>query len=97
MPTYVSLIQWTDQGIMGYRDTVARAEAFRNALSQAGGQVRELLWTLGEYDIVAVIDTPDDESAMALLLQTASLGNVRTQTMRAMGREEISAVIARTS
>ena len=74
-----------------------RAEAFRNAVSQSGGQVRELLWTLGEYDIVTVMDAPDDESAMALLLQTASLGNIRTQTMRAMGPDEISAVIARTS
>jgi uncharacterized protein with GYD domain len=97
MPTYVSLINWTDQGIRSYRDSVARAEAFRNALSEAGGQVRELFWTLGEYDIVAVIDAPDDETAMAVLLQTASLGNVRTRTMRAMGQDEINAVIARTS
>jgi uncharacterized protein with GYD domain len=97
MPTYVSLVRWTDQGVRNYRESVQRAEAFRNAVSQSGGQVRELLWTLGEYDIVTVIDAPDDESAMALLLQTASLGNVRTQTMRAMGSDEISTVIARTS
>jgi uncharacterized protein with GYD domain len=97
MPTYVSLVRWTDQGIRNYRESVQRAEAFRNAVSQSGGQVRELLWTLGEYDIVTVMDAPDDESAMALLLQTASLGNIRTQTMRAMSPDEISAVIARTS
>ena len=97
MPTYVSLVSWTDQGVKNYRDTVARAESFRAMVHQAGGQVRELLWTLGEYDIVTVIEAPDDEAAMALLLQTASLGNIRTQTMRAMGADEIGGVIGRMS
>jgi uncharacterized protein with GYD domain len=97
MPTYVSLISWTDQGIKNYRDTVARAESFRDMVRQAGGQVRELLWTLGEYDIVSVIEAPDDEVAMALLLQTAALGNIRTETMRAMSADEITSVIGRTS
>lgn len=97
MPTYVSLVSWTDQGIKNYRDTVARAESFREMVRQAGGQVRELLWTLGEYDIVTVIEAPDDEAAMALLLQTAAPGNIRTQTMRAMSADEITGVIGRTS
>jgi uncharacterized protein with GYD domain len=97
MATYVSLISWTDQGIKNYRDTVARAESFRDMVRQAGGQVRELLWTLGEYDIVSVIEAPDDELAMALLLQTAALGNIRTETMRAMNADEITSVIGRTS
>jgi uncharacterized protein with GYD domain len=96
MPTYVSLISWTDQGVRNYRDTVDRAESFRALAQQAGGQVRELLWTFGEYDIVTVIDAPDDEAAMALLLQSAALGNIRTQTMRAMGPDEITGVIGRT-
>src|SRR6266498_1393621 len=77
MPTYVSLISWTDQGVKNYRDTMARADAFRDLLRQAGGQVRELLWTFGEYDVVTVIEAPDDETAMGLLLQTAAQGNVR--------------------
>lgn len=97
MAIYVSLISWTDQGIKNYRDTVARAESFRDMVRQAGGQVRELLWTLGEYDIVSVIEAPDDELAMALLLQTAALGNIRTETMRAMNADEITSVIGRTS
>jgi uncharacterized protein with GYD domain len=97
MPTYVSLISWTDQGIRDYRDTVARAESFRDMVHQAGGQVRELLWTLGEYDIITVIEAPDDKAAMALLLQTAALGNIRTETMRAMGADEITSVIRQMS
>lgn len=97
MPTYVSLINWTDQGIKNYRDTVARAEAFREMTSQAGGQLREILWTLGEYDIVTVVDAPNDETVVGLLFQTAQLGNIRTKTMRAMNADEISAIIGRMS
>jgi uncharacterized protein with GYD domain len=97
MPTYVSLVSWTDEGIKNYRDTTARAQAFRDSVQQAGGQVRELLWTFGQYDIVTVLEAPDDEAAMALLLQTAALGNIRTETMRAMSADEISSVIGRTS
>jgi len=97
MPTYVSLISWTDQGVKNYRDTMARADAFRDLLRQAGGQVRELLWTFGEYDVVTVIEAPDDETAMGLLLQTAAQGNVRTRTMRAMGPDEISGAIGQMS
>jgi uncharacterized protein with GYD domain len=97
VPTYVSLINWTDQGIKNYRDTVARAEAFRDMASQGGGQLREILWTLGEYDIVAVVDAPNDETVVGLLLQTAQLGNVRSKTMRAMNADEIGSIISRMS
>jgi uncharacterized protein with GYD domain len=93
MPTYVSLVSWTDQGVKNYRDTVARAESFRERVHQAGGQVRELLWTLGEYDMVTVMEAPDDEAATALLLQSAALGNIRTKTMRAMGAHEMTSVM----
>jgi uncharacterized protein with GYD domain len=96
MPSYVSLINWTDQGIENFRDTVRRAEDFRNRLEQAGGRVRELLWTVGEYDIAVVMEAPDDETATALLLQVSSLGNVRTKTMKAFNADEMNAIIART-
>jgi uncharacterized protein with GYD domain len=96
VPTYVSLINWTDQGVRDYRDTVARAQTFRDLAAQAGGQVRELLWTLGEYDIVAVMEAPDDETVVALLLQIAEFGNIRSRTMRGMNADEITAVIGRT-
>jgi uncharacterized protein with GYD domain len=96
MPSYVSLINWTDQGIENFRDTVRRAEDFRNRLEQAGGRVRELLWTVGEYDIAVVMEAPDDETATALLLQVSSLGNVRTKTMKAFNADEMNGIIART-
>jgi len=52
-------------------------------VEKVGGHVRELLWTVGEYDIVSVVDFPDDEVATAALLRVGSTGNIRTKTMRA--------------
>jgi uncharacterized protein with GYD domain len=96
MPTYVSLVNWTEQGVKNFRDTLRRAEDYRGLVEKSGGQVRQLLWTLGEYDIVAVADFPDDETATAVVLQTAAGGNVRTKTMKAFDAEQMSAIIQRT-
>ena len=83
MPTYVSLIHWTEQGIKNYKDTTKRLEDFTKLAESMGGRVREALYTVGEYDIVIVTEFPDDEAATAALLQVGSLGSVRTNTMRA--------------
>ena len=95
MPTYVALINWTDQGIKNYRDTVQRAEDARGLIEKSGGQLRQMLWTLGEYDLVGVVDFPDDETATAVLLQIGAGGNVRTKTMKAFDAEQMSAIIQR--
>jgi uncharacterized protein with GYD domain len=96
MPTYVSLVNWTDQGIKNFRDSVRRAEDYRGLVEKSGGQLRQLLWTLGEYDVVVVTEFPDDETATAVALQTGALGNIRTKTMKAFDAEQMSAIIQRT-
>ena len=96
MPTYVSLIRWTDQGIKNYKDTTSRAADFIKLVESKGGRVRETLWTVGEYDLVVVADFPDDEAGTAALLQVGSLGNVRSNTMRAFGADEMTAIIGKT-
>jgi len=96
MTTYVSLINWTEQGIKNYRDTTQRAEDFSKLVENSGGRVRELLWTVGEYDIVCVLDFPDDETGVAALLQVGSGGNVRSNTLRAFGADEMAGIIRRT-
>ncbi|HMC52154.1 MAG TPA: GYD domain-containing protein [Acidimicrobiales bacterium] len=95
MPTYVSLINWTDEGIKNFRDTTKRAKSFTKLVAKNGGKVRELLWTIGEFDLVAVVDFPDEESSVATLLQLCSLGNVRTRTMRAFGAKEMDGILSR--
>jgi uncharacterized protein with GYD domain len=96
MPIYVGLGTWTEQGTREFRGAVERAKAFRQAVEEAGGRVRELVWTMGEYDFVAVVEAPDDETAAVLVLRVAGLGNVRTKTMRAFDAEQMTEIIART-
>lgn len=96
MPAYVSLVSWTDEGIKKFRDTAERARNFAALVEQSGGRVREFLYTVGDYDMVAVTDFPDDESGVAVLLQVGSLGFVRTKTMRAFSADEMAAIVNRT-
>lgn len=96
MPTYVSLIHWTEQGIKNYKDTTKRLEDFTKLAESKGGRVREALYTVGEYNIVTVTEFPDDETATAALLQVGSLGSVRTNTMRAFAADEMGGIIGRT-
>jgi len=96
MTVYVSLINWTDQGIRNFRDTTQRAAEFTRLVESSGGRVRELLWTVGEYDIVSVVDFPDGETAVATLLRVGSAGNIRSNTLRAFSVQEMAGIIART-
>jgi uncharacterized protein with GYD domain len=95
MPTYVSLINWTDQGIRNVKETVDRAARAEELAQKYGGSFERLYWTVGPYDIVAITEAPDDESATAFLLELGSLGNVRTTTLRAYDREEMSSILGR--
>jgi len=82
MAKYVTLINWTDQGAKAAAETVQRAEAAQKLAADMGGSI-ELLWTMGQYDIVGIGEFPDDETAAGFMAKVSSLGNVRTQTMRA--------------
>jgi len=93
MATFVSLINWTEQGIKNFRDTPKRADAFEALVKERGGSVKSIHWTLGEYDLIAVSEFPDAETATATLLQLGSLGNVRSATLRAFDRAEIERII----
>jgi uncharacterized protein with GYD domain len=95
MTTFVSLINWTEQGIKNFRDTTQRAQEFTKLVEGSGGTMRELLWTVGEYDVVCIADFPDDETAVAALLQVGSAGSVRTNTLRAFNADEMAGIIRR--
>jgi uncharacterized protein with GYD domain len=96
MPTYISLINWTDKGVGAFKETVDRAEAGKQLAGKFGGKLKEIYWTIGPYDVVAVSEAPDDESATAFALALASQGNVRTTTLRAFDADEMRGIIAMT-
>jgi uncharacterized protein with GYD domain len=95
MPTYISLVNWTEQGMRGLQESPARADATAELAESMGGKLVQLYWTVGPYDIVAILEAPDDETAAAMQLTIGSRGAVRTTTLRAFGREEFERIIAK--
>ena len=95
MANYIILGNFTDQGIRNVKETTKRAEAVSSMAEKAGAALKEIYWTLGAYDIVAVLEAPDDETATALGLSISSLGNVRTQTLRAFTADEIGDILGK--
>ncbi|MDA2928954.1 GYD domain-containing protein [Acidobacteria bacterium AH-259-O06] len=94
MPTYITLINWTQKGIENVKDSPSRLDQFKQAVSAAGGEVKTFYMTMGSYDLMTVVEVPDDETYARLMLSTASLGNARTQTLRAFTEEEYRNIIA---
>ena len=95
MPTYVVLIDWTQQGVENFKDSVDRYEAARSQFEGMGVRFRDIYWTLGSHDIVSIVDAPDSETLAAALLRLASRGNLRTTTLRALSVDEMRGVIAK--
>jgi len=94
MTTFITLLNFTDQGIRNVKDSPSRADAFKSMAEKSGIQVKGIYWTVGNYDLVTILEAPNDEVATTLLLSVGSLGNVRTQTLRAFSAEEMSNIIA---
>jgi uncharacterized protein with GYD domain len=95
MATYVVLIDWTQQGVGNFKDSVDRYEAAQSQFEAMGVRFRDIYWTLGSHDIVSIVDAPDSETLAAALLMLASQGNVRTTTLRALSADEMRGVIAK--
>jgi len=95
MAHFIVLGSFTDQGIKNVKQTIERAEAFKHMASKAGATVKDIYWTLGSHDVIAICEAPDDETATSLLLSVSSRGNVRSETLRAFSFEEMKKVLAK--
>jgi uncharacterized protein with GYD domain len=95
MATYVVLGNFTDQGIRNVKDSPKRADAFKDMAKKSGVTVKEVFWTQGQYDVVTIVEAPDDVSATALALSVGALGNIRTQTLRAFSGADMKKVIGK--
>jgi len=94
MPTYVTLVRYTDQGIRNIKESPARLEAAKKAAKAAGAEIKSFYLALGSYDIVITAEAPNDETAAKLWLSIGSLGNVRTDTLRVFDEAEFRKLIA---
>ncbi len=93
MPMYVTLYKWTEQGIKNIKSTPERAAAAVKAAEAAGIKVVGLYTTMGEYDLVAISECPDDATGMAFTLGQGAQGFVRTTTMKAFTMAEFAGVL----
>lgn len=95
MPTYVILANFTDKGIQEAKDTIDRANKFKEMAKKAGCSVKDMYWTLGDTDTLNIVEAPNDETLTALLLSVARKGFVKTRTMRAFTPADMAAILAK--
>ena len=95
MATYIWVGNFTEQGMRTIKDTTKRADAVKTAAKKFGVTLKDMYWTMGQYDIVGTFDAKDDASMSSFALSVAMAGNIRGQTMRAYNREEMSAVLGK--
>ena len=95
MPRYVVLYNFTEQGLKNIKDTVSRAAEVRKANESRGFKVIGTYWTQGQYDIVSIVEAPDEESMLAGLFNIAETGNVHSTTLRAFDDSEMVSALSR--
>lgn len=95
MITYIGLMSFTDKGIASIKDSTKRAAAAKEAAAKFGVNMRDIYWTMGECDMVAVLEADSEQALAAFNLAVAAQGNVRARSLRAFNAKEMDAVLAK--
>ena len=95
MPTYLIMGKYTRQGIHNVKQTIGRVDQFREIADKFGVKVKDIYWLLGEYDVVNIVESDDESSISALMLELGAWGNVSTTTMRAYSKEDMDIIISK--
>ena len=93
MATFIMLGSFTDQGIRNVNDTTKRVETVKAAAKKLGITIKEVYWTLGQYDTALIAEAPDETAMTTFGLTVGAYGNVRTQTLRAFSAEEMGRIL----
>ena len=93
MPTYIALLNWTGQGISKVGSSAKRLDAGRKAFKKAGLEMKDVYLTMGRYDLVCVIEAPDDETYAKAILGLGSEGNVSTETLKAFSEDQYREIV----
>jgi uncharacterized protein with GYD domain len=97
MPTYIALLSWTGKGLGAVKDSPSRLDAGREAFKKLGVNIKDTYLTMGHYDLVCIIEAPDDETYAAALLGLSAQGNVKTETLRAFTEDQYRKICAAVS
>ena len=93
MPTYIALLNWTQQGVSKVGSSAKRLDAGRKAFKKAGLEMKDVYLTMGRYDLVCVIEAPDDQTYAKAILDLASQGNVSTETLKAFTEDQYREIV----
>ena len=94
MPTYIALLTWTGQGVKNVKDSPSRLDAGREAFKNIGVTIKDTYLTMGQYDLVCIIDAADDETFAAAMLSLGAQGNVKTETLKAFTEDQYRKICA---
>ena len=94
MPTYIALLRWTQQGISKVKDSPSRLDAGREAFKKRGMTIKESYLTMGRYDLVVVIEAPDDATYASAILALGAQGNVQTETLKAFTEDQFRKIVS---
>ena len=94
MPTYIALLKWTPQGIQNVKQSPSRLDASRKGFETAGVKMKDFFMVTGRYDMICVVEAPDDESLARAILASTSQGTVTSETCRAFNEEEYRRIVA---
>ena len=95
MPTYITLTNWTDQGIREVKESPQRLAGARKLIEAAGGKWIGFYLTMGRYDLVVITEAPSDEAYTATILSIASRGSIRSETLKVFPEDEYRDIIAK--
>lgn len=95
MVTYIALASFTDQGMKSVKETTRRADAVKEMGAKFGVNMKEIYWTVGQYDLVVLFEAADDAAIAAFSLSIAAAGNVRMQSMRAFSKDEMNGILGK--
>lgn len=93
MPTYITLLKWTQQGVAKAKESPKRLDAGRKAFKKRGVEIKDTYLTMGRYDLVCVVEGPDDETVAACLISLGSQGNVQTETLKAFDEAQYRKIL----
>jgi len=93
MPSYIVLLKWTAQGIANVNESPKRLDTGRKEFKKLGVKIKDTYLTMGRYDLVCLVEAPDDESFAKAMLMLGSQGNVQTETLKAFSEAEYRKIV----
>jgi uncharacterized protein with GYD domain len=94
MPTYITLLKWTPQGLQKIRESPSRLDAARKGFEAAGVKMKEFYMVTGQYDMIAIFEAPDEATLAKTILVSTSQGSFTSETCRAFTEEEYRKIIS---